>query len=96
MWRVLSLDGKVMCREAQLTVRDIWIKKHLPRFNLPENVLIPDHTSLPHQIIVDSLDTNLIQNSFLKTSGAACFSAWQCMCTSYKFVYKTYARPWQL
>ena len=60
--------------EDQMTVHDILIKKHSPGVNPPENVLISDQASFPHEVIFDSLDANLIQKAALKSSGAACFS----------------------
>ena len=85
----MGLDDKVTYGEDQLVVHDILIKKHPPGVNPPENVLISDQASLPHEDIFDSLDANLIQKAALKTSGAAGLSgldayAWRCMCTSYK------------
>ena len=85
----MGLDDKVTYGEDQLTVHDVVIKKHPPGVNTPETVLISDQASIPHEVIFDSLDANLIQKAALKTSGAAGLSgldayAWRRMCTSYK------------
>ena len=64
-------------------------KKHPPKVNPPADALLPNQMTIPHDIVFDSLDANLIQRAAIRTSGAAGLSgldafAWHRLCTSYK------------